>query len=112
MPAIVSANTQQVIQMGTHVEKVQQTIQQQQSLLVRQLALEVIENDDIKRNQVQETEDTYAPLSSDPDKEGKKGRLRTKAGNSVTTELNEENLEDPPLVIVEQNYGGQINLWA
>ncbi len=112
MPTIEPANTQQVIQMGSHVEKVQQTIQQQQGVLAQQLELEGAEKDDVKRNQVQETEDAYQSDASNPDEKGKKGRLRSKANNAATPEVEEENVEEPPPVIVEQNHGGRINLRA
>ncbi len=112
MPTIEPANTQQVIQMGSHVEKVQQTIQQQQGVVAQQLDLESVENQDIKKNQVQETDDAYQSDASNPDDKGKKGRLRSKANNAAPQEEEEENAEEPPPVIVEQNHGGRINLRA
>ena len=113
MPTIEPANTQQVLQMGSHVEKVQQTIQQQQGVLAQQLDVEGAEKDDAKRNQVQETEDTYQADASNPDEKGKKGRLRSKAKNPATEEeVEESSVEEPPPAIVEQNHGGRINLRA
>ncbi len=112
MPTIEPANTQQVIQMGTHVEKVQQTIQQQQGVVGQQLELENLESDDIKRNQVQETEDAYESDASNPDEKGKQGRLRSKAKKKVATEMEEKNVEEPAPVIVEKHHGGRINLRA
>ena len=111
MPTIEPANIQQVIQMGSHVEKVQQTIQQQQGVLAQQLNIEGAENDDVKKNRVQEPENAYQSDASNPDDKGKRGRLISQSESSITLEIDENN-EQPPPVIVEQNHGGNINLWV
>lgn len=112
MPTIQPANTQQVIQMGSHVEKVQQTIQQQQSVLTQQLESENLKADDQKRSQVQETEDAYQADGSNPDEKGKKGRLRSKAKKKAAEEVEEKSVEEPPSAIAEKYHGGRINLRA
>jgi hypothetical protein len=114
MPTIEPANTQQVIQMGSHVEKVQQTIQQQQGVLTQQLESENVEADDKKRSQVQEAEDSYQADGAKADERGKQGRLRSRAKKKATTEIEveEEIVEEPPSAIAEKYHGGRINLRA
>ena len=112
MPTIEPANTQQVIQMGSHVEKVQQTIQQQQGVLTQQLESENLAADDQKRNQVQETEDAYQADGSNADEKGKQGRLRSRAKKKAVAEAEEEIVEEPPSAIAEKYHGGRINLRA
>jgi hypothetical protein len=112
MPTIEPANTQQVIQMGGHVEKVQQTIQQQQGVLTQQLKSENAEADDIKRSQVQEAEDSYQADGAKADEKGKQGRLRSRAKKKIATEVEEETVEEPLPAIAEKNHGGRINLRA
>ena len=112
MPIIEPVNTQQVIQMGSHVEKVQQTIQQQQGVLTKQLEIESNEIEDVKRRQVQETEDSYQSDASNPDDKGKNGRLRLKSDGTFAVEESKQDDEEPFPAIVEENYGGRINIWV
>jgi hypothetical protein len=112
MPTIEPSNTQQVIQMGSYVEKVQQTLQPQQSVRTQQLELENDKAVDQKRNQVEETEDSHQADGAKADGKGKQGRLRSKAKKKAATEVEEEILEEPPSAIAEKNHGGRINLRA
>ena len=59
MPTTPPVNTQQVLQMGTHTEKVQQTIQSIPNVSAQQLNKEREVSDELKRSQVQELSDTY-----------------------------------------------------
>jgi hypothetical protein len=111
MPTIQLVNTQQVIQMGTHVEKVQQTLQQQQGISAQQLQLDQTEADDAKRHQVKEPEETHQSGTTNADAKGKKGRLRSKAKTS-SSELEEEGVEEPLPIVIENHHGGRINLRA
>ena len=53
MPTTPPVNTQQVLQMGTNTEKVQQTIQSLPNVTAQQMNKEREVSDELKRSQVQ-----------------------------------------------------------
>ena len=59
MPTTPPVNTQQVLQMGTHAEKVQQTIQSLPNVTAQQLNKEREVSDELRRTQVQELSSTW-----------------------------------------------------
>jgi len=110
MPTTPQINTQQVLQMGTHTEKLQQTTQSVVNLTAQQLNKERESIDEIKRNQVQETNTTYFIEETDPKTRPKK-RIRVRKNKD---DEEEENLESDVsrLIPVEDNHGGKINIQA
>ena len=72
MPTTPQVNTQQVLQMGTHTEKVQQTTQSVGNVTAQQLNKEREVVDEMKRNQVHETNITYFVEETDPQTRAKK----------------------------------------
>ena len=72
MPTTPQVNTQQVLQMGTHTEKVQQTTQSIGNVTAQQLNKEREVVDEMKRNQVHETNITYFVEETDPKTRSKK----------------------------------------
>ena len=109
MPTTPQVNTQQVLQMGTHTEKVQQTTQSIGNVTAQQLDKEREVVDEIKRNQVHETNITYFVEETDPKTRSKK-RVRVQKKQA---HQEEENIEsDKPAISPEDNHGGKINIRA
>ena len=109
MPTTPPVNTQQVLQMGTHAEKVQQTIQSLSNVTAQQLNKEREVSDELKRTQVQELSNTYFIDEIDP-KTGAKKRVRVikKKKEGQNLEKSEPNENFPP----ESHQGGSINIQA
>ncbi len=108
MPTTPQVNTQQVLQMGTHTEKVQQTIQSLPNVTAQQTNKEREVSDELKRTQVQELENTYYIEETDP-KTGAKKRVRVLKKKN---EQDEEKLDSEENLPLESNYGGKINIQA
>jgi len=110
MPTTPQVNTQQVLQMGTHSEKLQQTTQSVVNLTAQQLNKEREAIDEIKRNQVQETNTTYFIEEIDP-KTRQKKRIRVRKKKDDQKETHPD-LEVSRPMPVEDNHGGKINIQA
>ena len=109
MPTTPQVNTQQVLQMGTHTEKVQQPTQSIGNVTAQQLDKEREVVDGIKRNQVQETNITYYIEGTDPKTRSKK-RVRVKKKQAHEEQENFES--ELPSIPPEDNHGGKINIRA
>ena len=109
MPTTPQVNTQQVLQMGTHTEKLQQTTQSIVNLTAQQLNKEREAVDEIKRNQVQETDITYFVEETDPKTRSKKRIRVLKKASQEEEKLEIEANRSMPL---EGNHGGKINIQA
>ena len=109
MPTTPQVNTQQVLQMGTHTEKVQQTTQSIVNLTAQQLNKEREAVDEIKRNQVQETDITYFVEETDPKTRSKK---RIRVLKKASQEEEKLELEVNHSIPLEDNHGGKINIQA
>jgi hypothetical protein len=108
MPTTPQVNTQQVMQMGTHTEKLQDTIQTLSNVTAQQANAEREVTDEMKRTQVQDLENAYFIEKTDPGT-GAKKRVRVLRKKTIPVEeqlKSEENL--PP----EENHGGKINIRA
>ena len=109
MPTTPSVNTQQVLQMGTHTEKVQQTIQSLPNVTTQQLNKEREVSDELRRTQVQELSNTYFIEEIDP-KTGAKKRVRVikkkKEGKGSDRSESDKNIPS------ESYHGGSINIQA
>jgi hypothetical protein len=101
-----TVNTQQVLQMGTHTEKLQHTIQTQPNVVAQQVDKERELADELKRRQVQDMDPTDLLEETDPHTKSKK-RIRTRRKNQPDTE---DDTPEPPLP--EDPYHGKLNIVA
>ncbi len=109
MPTTPQVNTQQVLQMGTHTEKVQQTTQSIGNVTAQQSNKEREAVDEIKRNQVQEPNVPYLIEGTDPKTRSKKRiRVRKNQARHEDEKIPSEENPIPP----EDNHGGKINIRA
>ena len=108
MPTTPQVNTQQILQMGTYIEKLQQTIQSLPNVTVQQANTEREVTDEMNRTEVQDIENTYFVEETDP-KTGAKKRVRILKKKAIPEE---ELLESEEILPLEGNYGGKINICA
>lgn len=106
MPTTPPVNMQQVLQMGTHTEKLQQTIQALPNVTAQQVDKEREQSDELKRLQVQDIDPSYYVEETDPKTRAKK-RLRVRKKNKSS---DEDNDTEPPLP--EDPHRGNINIIA
>jgi len=105
MPTTLQVNTQQVLQMGTHTEKLQQTIQSLPNVTAQQTNKEREVTDEMKLTEVQDPENAYFIEETDPET-GAKKRVRVLRGKIDA----EEALESEEILPLEGSYGGKINI--
>jgi hypothetical protein len=105
MPTTLQVNTQQVLQMGTHTEKLQQTIQSLPNVTAHQTNKERKVTDEMKLTEVQDPENAYFIEETDPET-GAKKRVRVLRGKIDA----EEALESEEILPLEGSYGGKINI--
>ena len=108
MPTTLQVNTQQVMQMGTHTEKLQHTIQILPNVTAQQANAEREVKDEMKHTEVQDMESTYFIEETDPET-GAKKRVRFLRKKIIPEE---EQLESEETLPPEGNYGGKINIRA
>ena len=108
MPTTPQVNTQQVMQMGTHTEKLQHTIQTLQNVTAEQANAEREVTEEMKRTEVQGLDNTYFIEETDP-KTGAKKRVRVLRKITISEE---EQLEPEEILPPEVNHGGKINIRA
>lgn len=72
MPIIDPVNTQQVIQMGAHAEKIQQTLQNQPMVSAQQLEDDRIKAEELKRTEIQDPDETSSSKEVDSNKHRRK----------------------------------------
>ena len=104
MPTTPPVNTQQVLQMGTHTEKLQHTMQTQPTVVAQQVDKERQLADELKRRQVQDMEPAHFLEEIDPHTKAKK-RVRVRKKNRSNTD--DDSLEPP---LPEDPYRGKINI--
>ena len=109
MPTTPQVNTQQVLQMGAHTEKVQQTIQSLPNVTAQQLNKEREVSDILKRVQVQKLENIYFIEKIDP-KTGTKKRVRMMKKKKAEKES--KKLKTDKNMPPEWNCGRSINIQA
>jgi hypothetical protein len=108
MPTTPQVNTQQVMQMGTHTEKLQNTIQTLPNVTAQQANAEQEVIDKMKRTQVQDLKIAYFIEKTDP-KTGAKKRVRVLRKKTIPVE---EQLESKETLPPEENNGRKINIRA
>ena len=80
MPTTEIVNTQQTLQMGTHAEKLQQTMQQLPSTTAQQIQEEQVAVNELKQIEVQDPEKIEATDSTNPEaKRRREIRLRNQS---------------------------------
>ena len=108
MPTTPQVNIQQVMQMGTHTEKLQHTIQTLPNVTAQQANAEREVTDEMKRTEVQDLENAYFIEETDPET-GSKKRVRVLRKITIPEE---EQLEPEKVLPPEVNHGGHINICA
>jgi hypothetical protein len=108
MPTTPQVNTQQVMQMGTHTEKLQHTVQTLPNVTTQQAHVEREITDEMKRTEVQYLESAYLIEETDPET-GAKKRVRILRKKTIPEE---EQLESEETLPPERNHGGKINIRA
>ena len=104
MHSTLPVNIQQVLQMGTHTEKLQHTLQALPNVTAQQLDKEREKDDELKRCQVQDMDLSYLIEETDPQTRGKK-RVRVCKNNQT---VDEGDSPEPPLP--EDPYRGKISI--
>lgn len=97
---------QQVLQMGTHIEKLQHTLQALPNVTAQEVDKEREKDDELKRRQVQDMDPYYIIEETDPQTRGKK-RLRVRKNNET---VDEDDIPEPPLP--EDPYREKISIVA
>lgn len=110
MPIIEPANTQQVLQMSSFVEKVQQGQQQIHHSINQYLDEERAVLDEIKRSEVQEAENPHSVDPANPDGAGS-GQASPKRPLSAGKSGN--NADEPPRKKeISFNKGSEVDLYV
>ena len=111
VPTTGTINTQQLIQMGTHTEKLQHTLQHLPATTGQQLQDEQIALNDLKKYEIQDPDHLEAANPTDPEgKRRREIRLRRKSAqkNEIDKSLTESLNDSPPDVAPYQ--GQQVNI--
>jgi hypothetical protein len=106
MPSTLPVNMQQVLQMGTHAEKLQHTLQALSSVTLQQVDKKREKDDELKRSQVQFIDPSCLIEETDHKTSGKN---RVRVGKNIQA-VNKDNNSEIPLP--EDPYRGKINIVA
>ena len=104
MPTTLPVNTQQVLQMGSHTEKLQHTMQNLPTVVAQQADKERQLADELKRVQVQDVEPTHFLEETDPHTKAKK-RIRIRKKHHSNTDGDSP---EPPFP--EDPHRGKLNI--
>jgi len=111
MPTIEIVNTQQTLQMGTHAEKLQQTMQQLPSTTAQQIQEEQVAVNELKQIEVQDPEKIEATDSTNPEaKRRREIRLRNKLKQNNDLEKPLPNSTQDNVFKGDSHQGQNINL--
>ena len=111
MPTTEIVNTQQTLQMGTHAEKLQQTMQQLPSTTAQQIQKEQVAVNELKQIEVQDPEETEAADSTNPEaKRWREIRLRNKLKQNNDLEKLLPNSTQDNVFKGDSHQGQNINL--
>jgi len=111
MPTIEIVNTQQTLQMGTHAEKLQQTMQQLPSTTAQQIQEEQVAVNELKQIEVQDPEKIEASDSVTPEAKRRRGvRLRNKSKQNNDFENALPNSTQENAFKGDSHHGQNINL--
>ena len=111
MPTTEIVNTQQTLQMGTHAEKLQQTMQQLPSTTAQQIQEEQVAVNELKQVEVQDPEKIEATDSTNPEaKRRREIRLRNKSKQNNDLEKPPQNSTQDKVIKGDFHQGQNINL--
>jgi hypothetical protein len=111
MPTTEIVNTQQTLQMGTHAEKLQQTMQQLPSTTAQQIQEEQVAVNELKQIEVQDPEKIDATDSTNPEaKRRREIRLRNKLKQNNDLEKLLPNSTQDNVFKGDSHQGQNINL--
>jgi len=111
MPTTEIVNTQQTLQMGTHAEKLQQTMQQLPSTTAQQIQEEQVAVNELKQIEVQDPEKIEATDSTNPEaKRRREIRLRNKLKQNNDLEKLLPNSTQDNVFKGDSHQGQNINL--
>ena len=111
MPTTEIVNTQQTLQMGTHAEKLQQTMQQLPSTTAQQIQEEQVAVNELKQVEVQDPEKIEATDSTNPEaKRRREIRLRNKLKQNNDLEKPLPNSTQDNVFKGDSHQGQSINL--
>ena len=111
MPTTEIVNTQQTLQMGTHAEKLQQTMQQLPSTTAQQIQEEQVAVNELKQIEVQDPEKIDATDSTNPEaKRRREIRLRNKLKQNNDLEKPLPNSTQDNVFKGDSHQGQNINL--
>ena len=111
MPTTEIVNTQQTLQMGTHAEKLQQTMQQLPSTTAQQIQEEQVAVNELKQIEVQDPEKIEATDSTNPEaKRRREIRLRNKSKQNNDLEKPLPNSTQDNVIKGDSHQGQNINL--
>ena len=111
MPATEIVNTQQTLQMGTHAEKLQQTMQQLPSTTAQQIQEEQVAVNELKQIEVQDPEKAEAADSTNPEAKRRRDiRLRNKSKQNNDLEKPLPNSTQDNVFKDDSQQGQNINL--
>ena len=111
MPTTEIVNTQQTLQMGTHAEKLQQTMQQLPSTTAQQIQEEQVAVNELKQIEVQDPEKIEPTDSTNPEaKRRREIRLRNKLKQNNDLEKPLPNSTQENVFKGDSHQGQNINL--
>ena len=111
MPTTEIVNTQQTLQMGTHAEKLQQTMQQLPSTTAQQIQEEQVAVNELKQIEVQDPEKIEATDSTNPEaKRRREIRLRNKSKQNNDLEKPLPNSTQDNVFKGDSHQGQNLNL--
>jgi hypothetical protein len=105
MPSTLPVNMQQVLQMGTHTEKLQHTIQTLPNVSSQQVNKERQQIDKLKYDRVQDITPSYFV-----DDTNRKTRVKKQVRNHKIKRLHDE-FKSPEVPLAEDTYKGNINIF-
>lgn len=106
MPSTLPVNMQQVLQLGTHTEKLQHTLQALPNVTAQQLNKEREKDDELKRRQVQGIDPSYLIEETEIKTRGK-NRVRVLKNNQAV-----DKDDSPETPLPEDLYRGKISIVA
>ena len=109
MSTVEPVNTQQVLQMGSHTEKLQQTIQEQPMTLSQQLEEERVVANELKKKEIQDPENSQPIEPSNPDARGRSRRIRVHSKNLASSSKTKKEIISNSY---EKEQGNQIHIIA
>jgi hypothetical protein len=111
MPTTGIVNTQQILQMGTHAEKLQHTMQHLPSTTAQQIQDEQVITNELKRAEIQDPDKSEPSDSTHPEgKRRREIRLRNKSKQDNDIKNSDSNFSQEIIFKDVSHQGQKINL--